>query len=146
MNPNDPAQRSRGPPVASLASFSQRVAQDNRNGLSPEINIVSTTGVSRNAGTIMSPGTLMSRAEKFEDEKRRIIESCFGKRETDGSGTLRTASVIAKSVSVAEGFGILYKLIVFLLNSLGIIHYPHTNSRRCCASFDSAADPIAAGE
>jgi len=29
----------------------------------------------------------MSRAEKFEDEKRRIIESCFGKKEPDGSGT-----------------------------------------------------------
>lgn len=27
----------------------------------------------------------MTRAEKFEDEKRRIIESCFGKREADGS-------------------------------------------------------------
>lgn len=88
----------------------------------------------------------MSRADKFEDEKRRIIESCFGKRETDGSGSLRTASVIAKSVPVAEGFGFLYKLIVFLLNSLGIIHYPHTNPRRCCASFDPAAGPIAARE
>lgn len=85
MNTNDPAHRSRGPPAASSASFSQRAAQDVRNGLSPEINIVSATGVSRNAGTVMSPGTLMSRAEKFEDEKRRIIESCFGKRETDGS-------------------------------------------------------------
>ena len=91
MNTNDPAHRSRGPPAASSASFSQRAAaQDVRNGLSPEINIVSATGVSRNAGTVMSPGTLMSRAEKFEDEKRRIIESCFGKRETDGSSMLRT--------------------------------------------------------
>ncbi|KAL3423802.1 exocyst complex component Sec3 [Phlyctema vagabunda] len=26
-----------------------------------------------------------SRAERFEDEKKRIIESCFGKRESDGS-------------------------------------------------------------
>lgn len=28
----------------------------------------------------------MSRAERFEDEKRRIIESCFNKRDDDGSG------------------------------------------------------------
>lgn len=89
MNTNDPAHRLRGPPAASSASFSQRVAQGGRNGLSPEINIVSATGVSRNAGTVMGPGTLMSRAEKFEDEKRRIIESCFGKKETDGSSMLR---------------------------------------------------------
>jgi hypothetical protein len=27
----------------------------------------------------------MSRAERFEDEKKRIIESCFGKRDEDGS-------------------------------------------------------------
>jgi hypothetical protein len=26
-----------------------------------------------------------SRAEQFEDEKRRIIDSCFTKREEDGS-------------------------------------------------------------
>ena len=27
-----------------------------------------------------------NRAERFEDEKRRIIESCFAKRDEDGSG------------------------------------------------------------
>lgn len=27
----------------------------------------------------------MSRAEKFEDEKRRIIDSCFAKKDEDGS-------------------------------------------------------------
>ena len=26
-----------------------------------------------------------NRAERFEDEKRRIIDSCFGKRDEDGS-------------------------------------------------------------
>lgn len=26
-----------------------------------------------------------TRAERFEDEKRRIIESCFAKRDEDGS-------------------------------------------------------------
>ncbi|KAI1429816.1 exocyst complex component Sec3-domain-containing protein [Xylaria sp. FL1777] len=30
-------------------------------------------------------GRDMSRAEKFEEEKRRIIESCFNKKDTDGS-------------------------------------------------------------
>lgn len=33
----------------------------------------------------MSSGGL-TRAERFEDEKRRIIESCFSKRDDDGSG------------------------------------------------------------
>ena len=27
----------------------------------------------------------MTRAEKFEDEKKRIVESCFSKRDEDGS-------------------------------------------------------------
>ena len=31
--------------------------------------------------------TTMSRAERFEDEKRRIIESCFSKKDSDGSST-----------------------------------------------------------
>jgi hypothetical protein len=30
-------------------------------------------------------GAGMSKAEKFEDEKRRIIDSCFGKKDEDGS-------------------------------------------------------------
>jgi len=30
-------------------------------------------------------GNTMSRAEKFEDEKRRIIESCFAKKGPDGT-------------------------------------------------------------
>ena len=28
---------------------------------------------------------VMSRAERFEDEKRRIIDSCFNKKDEDGS-------------------------------------------------------------
>ena len=31
------------------------------------------------------PGGQTNRAERFEDEKKRIIESCFGKKEADGS-------------------------------------------------------------
>lgn len=30
-------------------------------------------------------GNGMSRAERFEDEKRRIIDSCFGKTAEDGA-------------------------------------------------------------
>ncbi len=33
----------------------------------------------------------MSRAEKFEDEKRRIIDSCFGKKDEDGSCKMASA-------------------------------------------------------
>ena len=29
----------------------------------------------------------MSRAEKFEDEKKRIIQSCFSKKDADGTCT-----------------------------------------------------------
>lgn len=29
----------------------------------------------------------MSKAERFENEKKRIIDSCFAKKDTDGSGT-----------------------------------------------------------
>ena len=36
------------------------------------------------AGTRPSEG-VNSRAQKFEDEKRRIIESCFAKRDNDGA-------------------------------------------------------------
>ncbi|KAI9151945.1 Exocyst complex component 1 [Paramyrothecium foliicola] len=31
------------------------------------------------------PGLAASRAERFEDEKRRIVDSCFGKKDVDGS-------------------------------------------------------------
>jgi hypothetical protein len=34
-----------------------------------------------------------SRAERFEDEKRRIIDSCFGKRDEDGSSEQHPSAV-----------------------------------------------------
>ncbi|TGO19637.1 hypothetical protein BTUL_0003g00910 [Botrytis tulipae] len=37
------------------------------------------------SGVTGSDRSGMSRAERFEDEKRRIIESCFGKKDPDGS-------------------------------------------------------------
>ncbi|KMP05161.1 hypothetical protein CIRG_04842 [Coccidioides immitis RMSCC 2394] len=39
----------------------------------------------RNGGGPMPGVSGMSRAEKFEDEKQRIIQSCFSKKEPDGS-------------------------------------------------------------
>lgn len=36
-------------------------------------------------------GRETNRAERFEDEKRRIIDSCFNKRDDDGSGKLDPA-------------------------------------------------------
>ena len=51
---------------------------DQRNGMLPP----------QNAGPsgVTSPGgNQTNRAERFEDEKKRIIESCFGKKEPDGS-------------------------------------------------------------
>ena len=32
-------------------------------------------------------GESMSRAEKFEDEKKRIIQSCYSKKDSDGTRT-----------------------------------------------------------
>lgn len=36
-------------------------------------------------GAFGSPDSPMSRAEKFEDEKKRIIGSCFNKKDSDGA-------------------------------------------------------------
>ena len=79
MSANDFAQRPRGPPALVTGGLNPRAAQDNRNGISTTTGIVSSAGASRSAGPPMT------RAEKFEDEKKRIVESCFGKREADGS-------------------------------------------------------------
>lgn len=75
MNSNDPTQRSRGPPNGASIGFNPRsgTAQESRNGVSP-----ARSGESQ-----------LSRAEKFEDEKRRIIESCFGKTDIDGTSMPR---------------------------------------------------------
>jgi exocyst complex component 1 len=42
-------------------------------------------GSSTNGSGGVNGSNGMSRAERFEDEKRRIIDSCFGKKEEDGS-------------------------------------------------------------
>lgn len=38
-----------------------------------------------------------SRAEMFEDEKRRIIDSCFNKREPDGSCAFASLEAATRS-------------------------------------------------
>src|SRR5687767_12905493 len=43
------------------------------------------------------PASAANRAERFEDEKRRIIDSCFYKKDTDGS----RASLPSLSVSLS---------------------------------------------
>lgn len=75
MNASDPTQRSRGPSNGAPNALNPRPgpAQESRNGVSPA----------------RSGGSQISRAEKFEDEKRRIIESCFGKTDIDGTSMPR---------------------------------------------------------
>lgn len=42
----------------------------------------------QNGGAVANGGARgdVSRADRFEDEKRRIIETCFNKEDGDGSG------------------------------------------------------------
>ncbi|KAI9814651.1 MAG: hypothetical protein M1827_003207 [Pycnora praestabilis] len=63
MNINDPAQSQRG--LTNGLGTGGRPAESGPHGNRAAIG--------------------MSRAERFEDEKRRIVESCFGKKDTDGS-------------------------------------------------------------
>lgn len=63
-----------------------RQVQDQRNGSSMNSGSGYSSSTDRNNSGPL--GTQMSRAEKFEDEKRRIIETCFGKKEDDGSSEL----------------------------------------------------------
>ncbi|KAM5429391.1 GTP-Rho binding exocyst subunit [Microsporum canis] len=60
--------RSRGHPTGASPRQDRRGGGEMRNGSGP-----------------MNPPSGSSRAEKFEDEKRRIIQSCFSKKDSDGS-------------------------------------------------------------
>ncbi|KDB25668.1 hypothetical protein H109_02500 [Trichophyton interdigitale MR816] len=60
--------RSRGRPAGASPRQERRGGGEMRNGSSP-----------------MHPSSGSSRAERFEDEKRRIINSCFSKKDADGS-------------------------------------------------------------
>ena len=81
MNVSNSGQRLRGPPPNGTPMIpGARPTLDQRNGSGVSGVNGGSTANERNPS-----GTQMSRAEKFEDEKRRIIESCFGKKEPDGS-------------------------------------------------------------
>jgi exocyst complex component 1 len=73
MNSSRPRDPSRDPPYAGPRQHAG-VASEPRNGYEGSVN---TSGSASTDG--------MTRAQKFEDEKRRIIESCFSKKDTDGS-------------------------------------------------------------
>ena len=81
MNVSTAGQRPRGLPNG--LGPGGRPVQDHRNGS----NISTTSSVSANESRNPA-GSAASGAEMFEDEKKRIIESCFGKKEPDGSGQL----------------------------------------------------------
>ena len=69
--------RPRATPNGDQMHPASRPVYDSRNG-QPSSQIPMPNG---NA----SVGSQISRAEKFEDEKKRLIESCFNKKESDGS-------------------------------------------------------------
>ena len=83
MNVSNSGQRLRGPPNGAPLGPGGRPIQDQRNGSALSVTNGASAHSDRNAS-----GAQMSRAEKFEDEKKRIIESCFGKKEPDGSSKL----------------------------------------------------------
>lgn len=80
MNVSTAGQRPRGLPNG--LGPGGRPVQDHRNGS----NISATSSVSANESRNPA-GSAASGAEIFEDEKKRIIESCFGKKEPDGSAS-----------------------------------------------------------
>ncbi|KAG8530907.1 uncharacterized protein KY384_004264 [Bacidia gigantensis] len=80
MNPNIPGQRYRGPQDGAPMGPGARPGHDVRNG-HPQPGMLSPPPASNG----FHQGGQMSRAEKFEDEKKRIIESCFSKKDPDGS-------------------------------------------------------------
>ncbi|KAL8914723.1 MAG: hypothetical protein Q9171_000736 [Xanthocarpia ochracea] len=84
MNQSDPGQR--------IRDHSDGNGNGNGNGNGPpRPPQIQQNGSGGAIGGFLPPGAAgvpkatMSRAEKFEDEKRRIIESCFSKRDADGS-------------------------------------------------------------
>ena len=79
MNVSTNGQRPRGLPNG--LGPGARPVQDHRNGSNMSAMSSASANDSRNP-----PASEMSGAEMFEDEKKRIIESCFGKKEPDGSG------------------------------------------------------------
>ena len=82
MSTSDTTQRARGPSNGVPVGLGARPVHDQRN----VSTMSSTSGFSQPSyANGSNSGAQMSRAEKFEDEKRRIIQSCFGKKEPDGA-------------------------------------------------------------
>ena len=91
----NPTQRPRGPSNGAPLGPGPRLVQDQRNAST----VSSVSGLSQPMPSDRSnSGAQMSRAERFEDEKRRIIQSCFGKKEPDGS-----SQAFKRSVANAQG-------------------------------------------
>lgn len=86
MNVSNTTQRLRGASNGATGPGG-RPLHDSRTGSNNSVVNGASGGSDRNA-----PGPQMSRAEKFEDEKRRIIESCFGKKDSDGASELRSVA------------------------------------------------------
>lgn len=61
-------------------------------------------GVRNGSNTNPAP-TGMSRAERFDDEKRRLIQCCFGKQDVDGSGGLPYIGIDRRILVVMQRIG-----------------------------------------
>ncbi|KAL9126434.1 MAG: hypothetical protein Q9217_004505 [Psora testacea] len=80
MNGSNAGQRYRDPSNGAQFGTGPRFGQDPRNGNALPYN---SPPSATHGG--FPPGAQMSRAEKFEDEKKRIIDSLFSKKDADGS-------------------------------------------------------------
>ena len=86
MNVNGTTQRTRGPSNPAGLGPGARPPQDLRNGSNASSSSGMPNGNDRSGSGSQLSGA--ERAERFEDEKRRIIETCFSKRDPDGTSQL----------------------------------------------------------
>jgi hypothetical protein len=125
MNASNTTQPARDSPNGAPMGPGSHPVLDQRNGSSMTSGSVhSSNNVRNNSGPL---GTQMSRAEKFEDEKRRIIETCFGKKEDDGS-----SEVLRLPIESLEADS----------HSIRILHHAHPHRRRWSISFDSSSSRV----
>ena len=82
MNVSTAGQRPRGFPNG--LDPGARPVQNHRNA--SNMSAVSSASANDSRTPAGPEKTGAERAERFEDEKKRIIETCFGKKEEDGSG------------------------------------------------------------
>lgn len=74
------------------------------------------SGVSNGSGSANG----VSKAEKFEDEKRRIVESCFSKKDPDGSCMMTPERTDTRD-------NLWYDADMFAFSSGRILHHAYTN-------------------